>query len=474
MIALGLAGLLVMLRLEASRFSAAEYDDAVDGHAPSFRRRIAWYAIGLALVAAIYIVHPSPSTDLALGPGDRGKSIFLGLVYGAVGTAIAMGVALYRYRRLRFPDVWSYPGALLNSVITAIIDEVAFRGAVLGALLLTGLDAPAAIVIQAIVYALATRLGAPGRNRWLLLMALGIGLAGGWVTWVTGGIAAAFLGHAITRFAVFLSTGHAGPVPAPRPGGRGDRGQATAAEGLARHRAAGAGVPGSVSAGDEAARVEPVPRSSEADPAPLPPAGLYVHVPFCVSLCPYCDFVVVAGAATRGPTNRIGAFVAALRAELALRADALALRFGPPGSQSRAPLETVYLGGGTPTLLPADVVAGLLELIDERFGIAGGAEITIEANPGPDERGDPAALARAGINRISFGAQSLDRRELRRLGRRHRPRTSETRSMTRARQASPRSIWTCCMTSLAARSTRGSTRSRPPSISSRIISRSTP
>jgi membrane protease YdiL (CAAX protease family) len=210
MIALGLAGLLVMLRLEASRFSAAEYDDAVDGRAPSFRRRIAWYAIGLALVAAIYLVHPSPSTDLALGPGDRGKSIFLGLLYGAVGTAIAMGVALYRYRRLRFPDVWSYPGALLNSVITAIIDEVAFRGAVLGALLLTGLDAPAAIIIQAIVYALATRLGAPGRNRWLLLMALGIGLAGGWVTWVTGGIAAAFLGHAITRFAVFLSTGHAG------------------------------------------------------------------------------------------------------------------------------------------------------------------------------------------------------------------------------------------------------------------------
>src|SRR6478752_547554 len=206
MIALGLALLLVMLRLEASRFSAAEYDDAVDGRAPSFRRRIAWYAIGLALVAAIYIVHPSPSTDLALGPGDRGKSIFLGLLYGAVGTAIAMGVALYRYRRLRFPDVWSYPGALLNSVITAIIDEVAFRGAVL----LTGLDMTAAIVIQAIIYALATRLGAPGRNRWLLVMALGIGLAGGWVTAVTGGIAAAFLGHAITRFAVFLSTGHAG------------------------------------------------------------------------------------------------------------------------------------------------------------------------------------------------------------------------------------------------------------------------
>jgi membrane protease YdiL (CAAX protease family) len=210
LIAAGLALLLIMLRLEASRFSAAEYDDTFDGQAPSFRRRIAWYAIGLTLVAAIFIVHPSPQDAFALGAGDRQKTIIFGLLYGAIGSAIAMGVALYRYHRLRFPDVWSYPGALLNAVVTAIIDEVAFRGAVLGFLLWTGLEATAANVIQAILYALATRLGAPGRNRWLLVMALGIGLAGGWVTAVTGGIAAAFLGHAATRFAVFLSTGHAG------------------------------------------------------------------------------------------------------------------------------------------------------------------------------------------------------------------------------------------------------------------------
>jgi Type II CAAX prenyl endopeptidase Rce1-like len=210
LIAAGLALLLIMLRLEAARFSAAEYDDTIDGRAPSLRRRIAWYAIGLVLVAAIFIVHPSPQDDFALGAGDRPKAILYGFLYAALGTAIALGIAFYRYRRLRFPDVWSYPGALLNAVVTAIVDEVAFRGAVLGLLLLTGLEPTAANVIQAILYALATRLGAPGRNRWLLLMALGIGLAGGWVTAVTGGIAAAFLGHAVTRFAVFLSTGHAG------------------------------------------------------------------------------------------------------------------------------------------------------------------------------------------------------------------------------------------------------------------------
>lgn len=210
LIAIGLALLLVMLRLEAVRFNAAEYDDPVDGLAPSFRRRVAWYAIGIVLVVAIFIVHPSPQRDFALGAGDRSLALAYGFAYAAVGTAIALGIAFWRYRRLRFPDVWSYPGALLNAVVTALIDEVAFRGAVLGLLLLTGLEPTAANVIQAILYALTTRLGAPGRNRWLLVMAILIGLAGGWVTAVTGGIAAAFIGHAATRFAVFLSTGHAG------------------------------------------------------------------------------------------------------------------------------------------------------------------------------------------------------------------------------------------------------------------------
>jgi len=215
LIAVGLALLLVMLRLEAAQFSAAEYDDTIDGRAPSIRRRVAWYAIGLVLVAGVLVVHPSPQDDLFLGIGDRPLAITYGFLYAAAGTAIALGVAFYRYRRLRFPDVWSYPGALLNAVITALVDEVTFRGAIFGVILMTGLEPNAANAIQAILYALATRLGAPGRNRYMLVMALLVGLAGGWVTAITGGIAAAFLGHAVTRFAVFLSTGHAGQF-APR------------------------------------------------------------------------------------------------------------------------------------------------------------------------------------------------------------------------------------------------------------------
>jgi CAAX prenyl protease-like protein len=210
LIAVGLALLLVMLRFEAAHFNAAEYDEATDGRPPSFRRRIAWYGLGFALIALILFIHPAPRDEFLLGAGDRLLAVIYGFAYALIGTSVAVGIALYRYRRIRLPDVRSYPGALVNAVSTAFIDEVAFRGAIFGILLMTDMNPTAANVIQALLYALATRLGAPGRNRYMLVMALLIGLAGGWVTGVTGGIAAAFLGHAVTRFAVFLCTGHAG------------------------------------------------------------------------------------------------------------------------------------------------------------------------------------------------------------------------------------------------------------------------
>ena len=155
----------------------------------------------------------------------------------------------------------------------------------------------------------------------------------------------------------------------------------------------------------------------ESPAMPGSPVALYLHVPFCVSLCPYCDFVVYAGADARGPRNRIDAFLAALETELELRADALDAAF-PDG---RAPLEAVYFGGGTPSLVPPQAIARLVARIRDRFGLADGAEVTLEANPGPDDRGDPRAWREAGISRLSIGAQSLDADELRRLGRRHRP-----------------------------------------------------
>jgi hypothetical protein len=213
LITIGLVLLLVMLRFDAERFGAAEYDEASrDGRAPSLRRRIAWYLLGVALVIAILFVHPAPQAQLFMGAGDRVAALLGGLVYGVIGAAQAVVFARLRYHHFRLPDVSSYPGALVNAVATAFIDEAVYRGAMLGLLIGLGANVTVANIAQALIYALSTRLGAPGRDRYMLVLALLIGLTGGWLSVATGGIAAAFLGHSVTRFAVFLCTGHAGQV----------------------------------------------------------------------------------------------------------------------------------------------------------------------------------------------------------------------------------------------------------------------
>ena len=219
LVALALTGLLVLLRLDAEHFGAAEYDEPVPGVTwlAAWTRRVTWYAIGLALVIAIIVVHPAPQTDLRLAVGDRAGGIGLGLLLGLAGIAQAVAIAWFHYRRLRLPGVGMYPGALGNEILTAFIDEATFRGALLGFLVVAGIDANLAILGQAFVYTLATRLGAPGRDPYLFLVSLVVGIVAGWATIATGGIGAAFLGHAITRVAIFLTTGHAGqPAPVGR------------------------------------------------------------------------------------------------------------------------------------------------------------------------------------------------------------------------------------------------------------------
>jgi hypothetical protein len=213
LIVIGLVLLLIMLRLDAERFGAAEYDEAGrEGHLPSFRRRMAWYVLGVGLVVLILVIHPRPREELFLGAGDRVKALAFGLAFGAIGAAQAVAFARLRYHHFRLPDVRSYPGALVNSIATAFIDEGTFRGALFGILLVAGVNPTLANVAQALIYTLSTRLGVPGRDRYMLVLTVLIALAGGWLTVATGGIAAAFLGHAVTRFAVFLCTGHAGQV----------------------------------------------------------------------------------------------------------------------------------------------------------------------------------------------------------------------------------------------------------------------
>ena len=211
LVAIGLTLLLALLRLDAERFGTAEYYESNEaGQRPRLRRRLAWYGLGFGIAILILSIHPAARTELFLGPGNRLGAVLGGLAFGGLGALVAAGFATYRYNRIRLPAESSYPGALVNSTATAFIDEVCFRGALFGLLLSGGVDPTLANLIQAIIYALTTRLGAPGRDRYLLGLTLGIGIIGGWLTAVTGGIAASFLGHAVTRFAVFLCTGHVG------------------------------------------------------------------------------------------------------------------------------------------------------------------------------------------------------------------------------------------------------------------------
>src|SRR6185503_7848671 len=183
LVALGLTLLLVMLRLEAVHFGTAEYDEPVRGRRPSIVRRLIWYVLGVGGVAALLFIHPTAQHSLFLQVGDR-SGIIIALIIGGLGIGQAVGLAYLHYRRLRFPDVASYPGAVVNEIITAFVDEAVFRGAVLGYFLwaLASTDAPAgtqaslAILGQSVVYALATRLGAPGRDKYMLLLSLAVGL----------------------------------------------------------------------------------------------------------------------------------------------------------------------------------------------------------------------------------------------------------------------------------------------------------
>jgi oxygen-independent coproporphyrinogen-3 oxidase len=136
--------------------------------------------------------------------------------------------------------------------------------------------------------------------------------------------------------------------------------------------------------------------------------ALYVHVPWCRHVCPYCDFNVQAH--HRPPEDD---YTAALVRELAAWA-------GSPAFAGR-PIASVYVGGGTPSLFSAPAIAGVLAAADGTFGVAPDAEITLEANPGTVTRATLDGYRAAGVNRLSLGAQSFTPRLLHVLGRDHTP-----------------------------------------------------
>ncbi len=137
----------------------------------------------------------------------------------------------------------------------------------------------------------------------------------------------------------------------------------------------------------------------------LPPLGLYIHLPWCVQKCPYCDF---NSHALRGELPEDD-YIAALLRDAKVEATAAGERC----------IETIFIGGGTPSLFSEQAIQRLLEELRTRLTIAPNAEITLEANPGTLEAGRFEGFLSAGINRLSIGVQSFHEQHLRALGRIH-------------------------------------------------------
>ncbi len=158
-------------------------------------------------------------------------------------------------------------------------------------------------------------------------------------------------------------------------------------------------------------------------PADLPidttvPFSAYLHIPFCTVRCGYCDFNTYTSTELRGAKQED--YASTLISEIALArrvlGDAGALR----------PMDTVFFGGGTPTLLPAGDLARMLEAVTGAFGLADGAEVTVEANPDTVTPEVARTLARAGVTRMSVGMQSAVPHVLAALDRTHRPENVRT------------------------------------------------
>jgi putative oxygen-independent coproporphyrinogen III oxidase len=140
-------------------------------------------------------------------------------------------------------------------------------------------------------------------------------------------------------------------------------------------------------------------------PSSLPPLSLYIHIPWCVRKCPYCDFNSHNAPQTLPQREYSEALLRDLDLDL-------------PLAQGRT-LHSIFFGGGTPSLFGADQIARILDGVAARLTFAKDMEITLETNPGTVEHAPFADYRRAGVNRISFGVQSFDDDALRRIGRIH-------------------------------------------------------
>ena len=147
----------------------------------------------------------------------------------------------------------------------------------------------------------------------------------------------------------------------------------------------------------------------------LPPLSLYVHLPWCVRKCPYCDFNSHGLRDELPEAEYVDALIRDLDWELA----------NPPPGARATPLHSVFFGGGTPSLFSPRAIGRILDAAAGRIGLRADAEVTLEANPGTADAAHFAGYRAAGVNRLSIGVQSLDDACLRALGRIHDARQAE-------------------------------------------------
>ncbi len=168
-------------------------------------------------------------------------------------------------------------------------------------------------------------------------------------------------------------------------------------------------MPGSLPEGEPVPSDGSLPEGTLVDSRPL---SLYVHVPFCATRCGYCDFTTYTAEELGGGASR-DSYADDAIAEVRLARRVL--------GSAELPVRTVFLGGGTPTLLPAADLGRILAAIDSEFGLAPGAEVTTEANPDSVDARSLADLREAGFTRVSFGMQSVVPHVLAMLERTHSP-----------------------------------------------------
>jgi len=219
--AVGVVGLLLLIRFDAARFGAAEYDPGPDlDTTGALVVRASWPILAIALSVVLAVILPGGMAVMGLdvATSDTGPTLGLALAVSGLGIGVLLWLAWLDGHSwppglipLRY-----WPRAALNAMGAALVDEIVFRGILFGLLLAMGVPVGAAYLIQLLTYGLATRLGMLAETLPLLGGALALGAVNGWLVLVTGGLVAPLIVHAVLRFtALVVERGLVALVPRP-------------------------------------------------------------------------------------------------------------------------------------------------------------------------------------------------------------------------------------------------------------------